>query len=180
MNAVPDTHSLRHVIVVGGTVAAWRALSDEQWAQRLQELGKVADHVGASWLTLRPYEGDPGSGADASLHRSQVVGDCVVTVDPTADGRERVAAAVATLAAGGSDITETAIDHLLNAPAEADPDLVVILGPPHRLPPSLVWELAYSELVFIDAEWPSLCASHLDEAVSSYAHRNRRFGGVDD
>jgi undecaprenyl diphosphate synthase len=177
MNDVADTSALRHIIVVGGTVADWAALSAEQWSTMLAELGKVADAVGANWLTLRPYAGDVG---DVSLERAAVVGQCVVSADPQPDGRARVAAAVGAVQAEGGAITEASIARHLNAPAEADPDLVVILGSSHRLPPSLVWELAYSELVFLDLAWADLSAAHLEDAITSYAHRNRRFGGVND
>ncbi len=182
MNAVADTSALRHVIVVGGTVADWAAWSAEQWSERLGELGKVADTVGASWLTVRPYQG--ASSADEATssvpERTVAVGDCLVSAHPEADGRSRVAAAVNALQAAGRPVTEDAIAERLNAPAEADPDLVVILGSSHRLPPSLVWELAYSELVFLDVAWTELTPEHLDQAISTYAHRNRRFGGVND
>jgi undecaprenyl diphosphate synthase len=177
MNAVADTSALRHVIVVGGTVADWAAMSAEQWSERLGDLGKVADTVGASWLTIRPYAGD---GADGVLERTVTVGDCRVCAHPEADGRGRVAAAATALQAEGRPVTEDAIAERLNAPAEADPDLVVVLGSSHRLPPSLVWELAYSELVFLDVAWADLTPEHLDQAISSYARRNRRFGGVND
>ena len=63
--------------------------------------------------------------------------------------------------------------------ADADPDLVVVVGAKHRMPPSLVWELAYSELVFLDTTWQHFGPGHLDEAIGSYAHRHRRFGGID-
>ena len=56
---------------------------------------------------------------------------------------------------------------------------MLVLGAPNSLPSSLVWELAYSELVFIDTEWSHLGAAHLDEAIGSYARRHRRFGGID-
>ena len=45
----------------------------------------------------------------------------------------------------------------------AEPDLVVVLGPPTRLPPSLVWELAYGELVFVAVGWRDLGAAHLGD-----------------
>ena len=176
MSPSADAPVLRHVIVVGGTPAEWAEMTDEQWRDRLSELGKVADHVGASWLTLRPYGGDTAAGpAERSVH----VGHCLVAAHPQADGRARIAAAVAELQAAGAEITEVGIAERLNAPAETDPDLVVVLGSGHRLPPSLVWELAYSELVFIDTEWSHLGAAHLDEAIGSYARRHRRFGGID-
>ncbi len=177
MNAVADTSALRHIIVVGGTVADWAALPADQWTTLLGELGKVADATGASWLTVRPYEGSAG---DESLERTAAVGQCLVSAHPQSDGRARVAAAVAELQAEGQPITEASIARHLNAPAGADPDLVVILGSSHRLPPSLVWELAYSELVFLDLNWSHLTAAHLEEAISTYARRNRRFGGVND
>jgi undecaprenyl diphosphate synthase len=171
--------TLHHVIVVGGTLAEWATLNDEQWATRLTELGKVADHVGAQWLVLRPYGPGAGAGSPIVPERSAVVGGCTVIAQPDDDGRQRLAGAVAALQAAGSEITEATIDQQMNLPATVDPDLVVVLGPTHRMPPSLVWELAYSELVFVEAAWQHFGPSHLDEAIGSYAHRHRRFGGID-
>jgi undecaprenyl diphosphate synthase len=197
MTAATETAPLRHIIVVGGTPGQWAAMSDQQWVDRLAELGKVADHVGASWLTLRPYSNDgtlvDGTRVDNTrvdntrvdntrpdgAARTSDVGSCRVSAQPVADGRLRVADAAATLQHTGRPITEAALAAQLNLPALADPDLVVVLGPGNRLPGSLVWELAYAELVFIDTDWQHLGAAHLDEAITSYAHRHRRFGGID-
>ena len=57
---------------------------------------------------------------------------------------------------------------------------MVVLGPPTQLPPSLVWELAYAELVFIEIDWADLTADHVATAISDFANRRRRFGGLDD
>ncbi|MFM7685564.1 MAG: undecaprenyl diphosphate synthase family protein [Actinomycetota bacterium] len=169
---------LRHVIVVGGDASQWAALSASAWQDRVAELGKVADHAGASWLTVRPVR--QGYGTDGLPTRTDTeVGSCVVSVQPVADGRERIAAAVAELQAAGAGITEQSIAAQLNSPAQADPDLVVVLGPSNHLPPSLVWELAYSELVFLDADWANLSGAHLEAAIAEFAHRHRRFGGID-
>ena len=54
VDAAPALHPM---IVVGGTLHEWEALADDQWDDRIAELGKVADHVGARWLVLRPFEG---------------------------------------------------------------------------------------------------------------------------
>ncbi|MDO8389927.1 MAG: undecaprenyl diphosphate synthase family protein [Actinomycetota bacterium] len=175
-----DPVLLHHVIVVGGTLAEWAGLSDEQWSTRLTELGKVADHVGARWLVLRPYGPSVGLEVEPTLpERSATVGSCSVVAQPDADGRRRLARAAGALQASGSQITEATISAQLNAPATVDPDLAVVLAPSHRMPPSLVWELAYSELVFVDTEWQYFGPQQLDEAMASYAHRHRRFGGVD-
>ena len=170
--------ALRHVVLVGGTPAEWAALGEHAWEHRLAELGKVADHVGAAWLTLHPY-GPGDEPADGPTVRSEVVGGCVVTASAEPDGRARLVRAVDGLRRAGTTIDETAIAAALNAPALVDPDLVVVLGPGHRLPRSLVWELAYSELVFVGAAWSDLQPTHLEQAVDAYAHRHRRFGGLD-
>ena len=170
--------SLRHVFVVGGTLAEWALLPDDQWAVRLAELGKVADHAGANWLTLRPF--GPGDGPSPEvLERQVTIGACLVVAQPDEDGRARLTRAVVALQTAGVPITEASIDAALNAPARADPDLVVLVGAKRRIPPSLVWELAYSELVFADTTWQHFGPGHLDEAIGSYAHRQRRFGGID-
>jgi undecaprenyl diphosphate synthase len=164
---------LRHVLVVGGALAEWREF--DRWTLRLSELGKVADHAGASWLTLHPYAGD----GEPMATRTMTVGSCLVSADPSTDGRGRLVAAMRSVAAAGRPLTEESIAVAVNAPAEADPDLIVVLGTSDRLPPSLVWELAYGELVYVDVAWPELHAHHLEEAVNAFAARHRRFGGLD-
>ena len=172
--AAPQLH---HIIVVGGTLAQWAAMSDQQWSLRMTDLGKVADHCGARWLSLRPFSGEAADGVRAT--RSVTVGGCQVDTIPQADGRVRVSQAIIAMQAAGTPIDEPHLGAQLNLPADCDPDLVVVLGTPDRLPTSLVWELAYSELVFTPIAWEHLGASHLDDAIGSYAHRHRRFGGVD-
>ena len=54
-----------------------------------------------------------------------------------------------------------------------------MLGPHDRLPSSLVWELAYSELVYVDTPWAELCADDLIDAITTFRQRHRRFGGLD-
>lgn len=172
--------ALRHVVLVGGAPAAWSALGDHAWEHRLAELGKVADHVGAGWLTLYPYGPDGSDPTPAApARRTDVVGGCTVTAAAEPDGRARLVRAVEALRGAGSPIDESTIAAALNAPATVDPDLVVVLGPSHRLPPSLVWELAYSELVFVDVAWSDLQPAHLEQAVDAFNHRHRRFGGLD-
>ena len=57
--------TLQHVMVVGGTVHEWGALTDEQWRERVQVLGTLSATAGARWLTLRPFE--RGGDADQAL-----------------------------------------------------------------------------------------------------------------
>ena len=80
---------------------------------------------------------------------------CTVIVDGTSDGRVEFARAAAAIPADVA-IDERSIDDALYAPADAEPDLILVLGPHARLPPSLVWELAYAELVYSDAAFGDL------------------------
>ena len=61
-----------------------------------------------------------------------------------------------------------------------DPDLVVRTSGEYRISNFLLWELAYSELVFTDVLWPDFRREHLFEAVREFQRRDRRFGGLAD
>lgn len=172
--------SLRHVLVVGGTLCDWADLSDERWAQRVDELGSYCARIGVPWLTLRAYEpGDAAERADALSTWRHAVDGCDVVVDPCGDGRQRFADAMQRLDAA-DEVNEASVAAVLYEPADSEPDLVVVLGPATQLPPSLVWELAYAELVFLPVAWPDLGAGDLAHAVADFSNRRRRFGGLDD
>ena len=60
-----------------------------------------------------------------------------------------------------------------------DPDLMIRTSGEYRISNFLLWEIAYSELVFTDVLWPDFRREHLFDAVREYQDRERRFGGVD-
>lgn len=170
--------SLRHVLVVGGTFAEWAALSAEAWRDRVDTLGTLCHRIGVPWLTIRAYETGPGA-AEVDLHQwRHAVDGCEVIVDPCGDGRQRFADAMQRLDPV-DEVNEATVAAALYEPADCEPDLVVVLGPPTQLPPSLVWELAYAELVFVDVAWADLSAAHVAGAVADFSNRRRRFGGLD-
>jgi undecaprenyl diphosphate synthase len=74
-------------------------------------------------------------------------------------------------------VTEDAIAARLYAPELPDPDLVIRTSGEQRLSNFLLWQSAYSELVFTDALWPDFGADQLRAALDEYARRARRFGG---
>lgn len=171
--------SLRHVLVVGGTLHEWSVLDDEAWDRRVESLGHLCGMVGIPWLTLRAYE--PGSepgGEDLTPWR-RTVGECVVIIDPCGDGRQRFADAMQRLDPA-DEVNEATVAAVLYDPADCEPDLVVVLGPPTQLPPSLVWELAYAELVFLPVEWGDLAVDDLSDSINDFSNRRRRFGGLDE
>ena len=72
---------------------------------------------------------------------------------------------------------KTLRDHLYD-PEMPDPDVVIRTSGEYRISNFLLWELAYSELVFSDVLWPDFRREHLFEAVREFQRRDRRFGGV--
>jgi undecaprenyl diphosphate synthase len=97
-------------------------------------------------------------------------------------GRAEIVDAVKALVAAGtpaSKIDERAIRRHLYQPDMPDPDLVVRTSGEHRVSNFLLWELAYSELVFTDVLWPDFRREQLFEAVREFQRRDRRFGTVD-
>jgi len=103
----------------------------------------------------------------------------VVIVDPCGDGRQRFSDAMERLDPG-DEVNEATVAGVLYDPADCEPDLVVVLGPPTQLPPSLVWELAYAELVFLPVAWSELGTDDLLHSINDFSNRRRRFGGLDE
>jgi undecaprenyl diphosphate synthase len=96
-------------------------------------------------------------------------------------GRAEIVDAVRTLVAQGvaaDKIDERAIRARLYYPDQPDPDLVIRTSGEYRISNFLLWQLAYSELVFSDVLWPDFRREHLFEAVAEYQRRERRYGRV--
>ncbi|MET0144513.1 MAG: undecaprenyl diphosphate synthase family protein [Ilumatobacteraceae bacterium] len=171
--------SLAHVMVVAGTPREWASIDDAGWRRLADELGSVVADAGGSWLTIRAYEAGDQPGPTLVRHQLATPdGRCAVLVDPVSDGRERFAAAMRELPPGAV-VDEKAVTGVLYEPADVEPDLVIVLGPPTRLPPSLVWELAYGELVFLPVAIGHLGRGDLVAAIEDFHGRQRRFGGLD-
>jgi undecaprenyl diphosphate synthase len=75
------------------------------------------------------------------------------------------------------DIDENAIAARLYAPEMPEPDLLIRTSGELRVSNFLLWQLAYTELVFVDTLWPDFGERQLREALAQYASRRRRFGG---
>jgi undecaprenyl diphosphate synthase len=77
-----------------------------------------------------------------------------------------------------SDVTVETIGRLLDAPDLPDPDLVIRTSGEQRLSNFLLWQSAYSELVFVPVNWPDFDRATLEAAIREYRQRERRFGGL--
>ncbi len=59
-----------------------------------------------------------------------------------------------------------------------DIDLLIRTSGEQRISNYYLWQLAYSEMFFLDCYWPDLSSKNIDEVLSEYLKRNRRFGGI--
>jgi undecaprenyl diphosphate synthase len=71
---------------------------------------------------------------------------------------------------------EEAFAQLLYAPEMSDPELVIRTSGEKRLSNFLLWQSAYSELLFSDVLWPDFDRGELEAALQEYTSRRRRFG----
>jgi undecaprenyl diphosphate synthase len=105
----------------------------------------------------------------------------------TTTGNERITLFVAFNYGGRAEIvdaartftgtTEEEFRRHLYAPDMRDPDLIVRTSGEQRLSNYLMWQSAYSELVFTDVLWPDFSRADFEAALNEYEARRRRFGG---
>ncbi len=80
------------------------------------------------------------------------------------------------MTAAGIDMDS--ITRFLDAPDIPDPDLIIRTSGEQRLSNFLLWQSAYSELVFVPTYWPDFDRATLESAIREYQQRERRFGGL--
>jgi undecaprenyl diphosphate synthase len=76
------------------------------------------------------------------------------------------------------DITPELLTQHLDAPEVPDPDVIIRTSGEQRLSNFLLWQSAYSELVFVPVNWPDFDRAALETAIAEYRRRERRFGGL--
>ncbi|MTV81291.1 isoprenyl transferase [Secundilactobacillus folii] len=94
---------------------------------------------------------------------------------------QEIAQAVKTGEMEPSEVTdETISQHLMTASLGQyrDPDVVIRTSGEERISNFLLWQIAYSEFVFMAPHWPDFTPGLLQQAIYEYQHRKRRFGGL--
>jgi undecaprenyl diphosphate synthase len=87
---------------------------------------------------------------------------------------QRVAAGEITV----DDIDQKSFEHELLTAGLPDPDLLIRTSGEQRISNFLLWQCAYSELVFVDTLWPDFGKEHLEQAIVEFRRRERRYGGI--
>jgi undecaprenyl diphosphate synthase len=95
-----------------------------------------------------------------------------------AKAAQRLAAEVAAGTREAASITPDLMGRYLDAPDVPDPDLIIRTSGEQRLSNFLMWQAAYSELVFVPIHWPDFDKAALEGAIAEFKQRERRFGGL--
>ncbi|WP_126172575.1 polyprenyl diphosphate synthase [Altericroceibacterium xinjiangense] len=92
-------------------------------------------------------------------------------------GSQQEIARAAAKAAQAGEITPESISAHLDTADLPPLDLLIRTSGEVRLSNFLLWQAAYAEMWFTDVLWPDFMPAHLEEALNSFAGRERRFGG---
>lgn len=138
---------------------------------RIQFIGR------RDWRVPRGVAGRIDWATDLTRHNTGLT----FTIAFNYGGRAEIVDAVKQLVADGvpaDKVNEKAIRARLYDPRMPDPELMVRTSGESRISNYLLWQLAYSELVFTDVLWPDFRTQNLVDAIREYQARERRFGGV--
>jgi undecaprenyl diphosphate synthase len=179
-----------------GSLAVY-GFSTENWTRPADEVSTLMEILGETIDRELPDLAEQGVRTRFLGRRDRVPGDLPARMEEleraTADrnvlqlwiafdygGRAEIVEAARRLVEDGvaaADVDEHAITSRLYAPGLPDPDLVIRASGEKRLSNFMLWQSAYSELVFVDTLWPDFGAGDLDAALEEFAQRQRRFGG---
>lgn len=169
------------------------AFSSENWSRPADEVSGLMELLGLALSREVPKLHQSGVQlhfpGDRSALSTRVVKALAAAEAMTADnralvlnvcfnygGRWDIAQAARRLAAEGREITEHNLSETTALAHVGDPDLLIRTGGEMRISNFLLWQSAYTELVFTPCLWPDFDAQALDQAVADYAGRERRFG----
>ena len=96
-----------------------------------------------------------------------------------AEAVRRIAGLVASGRMKAEDITEETIGRALYTSGIPDPDIVIRTSGEQRISNFMLWQSAYSELVFVEENWPDFSEQTFVRVLEEYSGRERRFGGVE-
>jgi undecaprenyl diphosphate synthase len=181
---------LRDAVELGVRELTVYSFSTENWSRPRGEVGALMRMFSRRIKTETPELRDEGvrmrfigrrEGVSAALARQmdwaeeQTVGNERITLFVAFNygGRAEILDAAERFHGGGEDEFRA----LLYAPEMHDPDLIIRTSGEQRLSNYLLWQSAYSELVFRDELWPDFTREAFEESLAAYSGRRRRYGG---
>jgi undecaprenyl diphosphate synthase len=178
------------------------AFSSENWRRPEEEvndlmgllrfyISKELDQIHREGVRLRiigdhrKFSADTAAMIDAALARTAGNTRMILAVALNYGSRSELAKAFRSLAervAAGElapdEVDESAIEAALDTAGLPPLDLLIRTSGEQRLSNFLLWQAAYSELLFVDTLWPDFDGDALRAALAQYAGRERRYGGL--
>jgi undecaprenyl diphosphate synthase len=169
--------------------------STENWKRASDEvgflMGLIKKHLSAEFDFYRAnsirvvHSGDPkGLPKDVVAEIERVkrdtagFGRLTVNLAINYGGRDEIVRAARKLAEEGKPPSEEGLSQAMDCPDLPDADLILRPGGEMRLSNFLIWQAAYSELIFSPKLWPDFTKDDFLAAVDEFRRRDRRFGGV--
>lgn len=98
--------------------------------------------------------------------------------DEILEATRRLARRIAAGEITAAGIDQASFERELLTAGLPDPDLLIRTSGEQRISNFLLWQCAYSELVFVDTLWPDFGKEHLERAIAEFRKRERRYGGI--
>ncbi len=181
---------LRDAVDLGIRELTVYSFSTENWSRPIEEVAGLMEMFSERILGETPELDEEGVRMRFIGRRAGVAPELVEQMEwaeRTTAANERITLFVAFNYGGRAEIldaarsfsgtTEEEFRQHLYAPEMHDPDLIIRTSGEQRLSNYLLWQSAYSELVFTDVLWPDFGRADLEGALAEYDARRRRFGG---
>ena len=181
---------LRDAVDLGLRELTVYSFSTENWARPIEEVAALMEMFSERILAETPELHDEGVRMRFIGRRTGVAQELLDQMrwaEEKTAANERITLYVAFNYGGRAEIidaarsfdgtTEEEFRALLYAPEMHDPDLIIRTSGEQRLSNYLLWQSAYSELLFTDVLWPDFSRADLEAALEAYGSRARRFGG---
>jgi undecaprenyl diphosphate synthase len=181
---------LRDAVDLGVRELTVYSFSTENWSRSDEEVSALMGMFSERILAETPELHEEGVRMRFIGRREGVPPELVEQMawaERTTAGNDRITLYVAFNYGGRAEIidaarsftgtTEEEFRRHLYAPEMHDPDLIVRTSGEQRLSNYLMWQSAYSELVFTDVLWPDFSRADFEAALAEYDSRKRRYGG---
>ncbi len=188
---------IRHCRGLGIPCLTIYAFSTENWKRPAKEVDALLDLLRHYLSNMEEYQKENARlrvlghleplprDLRESIRRAEAesAGNTAITVNIALNygGRGEIIQGVRRLLEEGvspEEVTEELLSQRLYTAGMPDPDLIIRPSGEYRLSNFLLWQSAYSELLFMNVLWPDFTPEHLNYALHQYARRSRRFGGI--
>lgn len=192
----------RYANEIGMRAITYYAFSTENWSRPPAEVKVIMDLLGTSLKKLYRYRKENnrvvflGDRTALSAEHQRMMNEIesetatrtgmILNVAVNYGGRQEILRATREIARraalgeiGPEAVGEDMFQDLLYTKGQPMPDFILRTSGEMRLSNFMLWQSAYSEMIFTDTLWPDFTRAGLDAAIQEYAARNRRFGGVD-